>query len=149
MGGLRAWVCAQCVCYDASHDAEHAANVHRLAECILAHDLPGASRHVQQAVCCAAWSHDVCDRKYVADAEAAADRVARACVSLGAREDELALALWLAFRGASHGPALHGGFIAQAHEVRDECPRIQFAPGGEKLAIGDALDSVRLRHIGA
>jgi len=82
--GLSGWVHEECRGYDASHDAEHAAQVHRLSELVLAADLPGASRDVQQAVRCAAWTHDLCDRKYVADVPAAAARVASTCRELGA-----------------------------------------------------------------
>jgi len=82
--GLSAWVHDACRGFDASHDAEHAAQVHRLSELVLAADLPFASRDVQQAVRCAAWTHDLCDRKYVSDVPAAAAHVASTCRDLGA-----------------------------------------------------------------
>ena len=82
--GLSAWVHDACRGFNASHDAEHAAQVHRLSELVLAADLPFASRDVQQAVRCAAWTHDLCDRKLVSDVPAAAAHVASTCRDLGA-----------------------------------------------------------------
>ena len=66
--------------------------MHRLSELVLAADLPCALRDVQQAVRCAAWTHDLCDRKYVTDVPAAAARVASTCRDLGASEAAAKLA---------------------------------------------------------
>ena len=77
---IREWVQEQTQDYDGSHDAEHA---RRVAENAIA--IVGASR--MNAII-AAWTHDVCDPKYVGDKEMALQRLScklRACGISSAR----------------------------------------------------------------
>lgn len=88
---LAKWAEEQLRDHDASHDAIHAANVARLSEWLMATDLPATRPMLRDAVLVVAWTHDICDAKYVSNKASKIDEIVAQCALIGFDDQTIGL----------------------------------------------------------
>ncbi len=78
---IREWAIKRLEDHDASHDAVHASNVARICNLIMTEDLEfNGDAAVREAILSIAWTHDICDQKYVSSNKE--DVVCEICTTL-------------------------------------------------------------------
>lgn len=91
---LQDWVNFKLKNHDASHDAVHASNVVRICKTIMANDSEfQCDVFVQDAIVAIAWTHDICDQKYVDDKDQVVGEIVTTLREIGMAEKSLEVVL--------------------------------------------------------